>query len=63
MVGKRYYYVDGLVRWWVRLHGGGVDPDRRPARRRRARGHVAGAADAEPALAAAARHQRLMEID
>jgi hypothetical protein len=24
MVKKRYYYVDGLVRWWVRLHARGT---------------------------------------
>ena len=24
VVKKRYFYVDGLVRWWVRLHGRGV---------------------------------------
>jgi hypothetical protein len=24
MSKKRYYYVDGLVRWWVRLHGRGT---------------------------------------
>ena len=23
MEGKRYFYVDGLVRWWVRLHATG----------------------------------------
>ena len=23
---KRYYYVDGVVRWWVRLHGRGTPP-------------------------------------
>jgi hypothetical protein len=26
MVRKRYYYVDGMVRWWVRLHGRGTPP-------------------------------------
>jgi hypothetical protein len=24
MVRKRYFYVDGMVRWWVRLHGRGI---------------------------------------
>jgi hypothetical protein len=24
MTKKRYAYVDGMVRWWVRLHGGGT---------------------------------------
>lgn len=27
MVGKRYVYVDGLLRWWVRLYGRGSLPD------------------------------------
>lgn len=60
MVGKRYYYVDGLVRWWVRLHGGGVvptDADLETAAR------LVTAGGAEPALVAATRHERLMEID
>jgi hypothetical protein len=26
VVKKRYYYVDGLVRAWVRLHGRGAPP-------------------------------------
>jgi hypothetical protein len=26
MVGKRYFYVDGLVRWWVRLYARGTPP-------------------------------------
>ena len=58
--GKRYFYVDGLVRWWVRLHGSGF---------------VATEADLEAASrevvttetidrgVAASRHERLMEID
>ena len=61
MVGKRYFYVDGLVRWWVRLHGGGVIPTDAQLDAA-ARAVTTGAADAEPALAAA-RHERLMEID
>jgi hypothetical protein len=61
MVGKRYFYVDGLVRWWVRLHGGGGIPTDAQLDAA-ARTVTAGAADAEPALAAA-RHERLMEID
>jgi hypothetical protein len=28
MTRKRYHYVDGLVRWWVRLHARGVPPSR-----------------------------------
>jgi hypothetical protein len=55
---KRYFYVDGLVRWWVRLHGLGVLP---------AEGQLATAArevTARPEGApAASRHERLMEID
>ena len=62
MVGKRYFYVDGLVRWWVRLHGGGVIPTDEQLDAA-AREVTTGAADAEPAKAAAARHERLMEID
>jgi len=26
MVGKRYFYVDGLLRWWVRLYARGTPP-------------------------------------
>ena len=56
---KRYFYVDGLVRWWVRLHGLGVLPTE---------GQLATAArevaSRPPAAApAASRHERLMEID
>jgi hypothetical protein len=59
MEGKRYFYVDGLVRWWVRLHGLGVIPTE---------GQLATAAREvtarpEGAPAAASRHERLMEID
>jgi AAA domain-containing protein len=56
---KRYFYVDGLVRVWVRLHGLGVIP---------AEGQVATAAreliTATGATAVRmARNERLMEID
>jgi hypothetical protein len=66
---KRYYFADGLVRLWVRLHGSGTVPSEQD---------VAAAARAllvepEPALpgplapevtaAPVARHERLMEID
>ena len=57
---KRYFYVDGLVRWWVRLHGLGVIPTE---------GQLATAArevtsrPADAPAAAASRHERLMEID
>ena len=62
MVGKRYFYVDGLVRWWVRLHGGGVIPTDAQLDAA-AHAVTAGAEGAEPALAAAARNERLMEMD
>jgi hypothetical protein len=61
MVGKRYFYVDGLVRWWVRLHGGGGvagDAEVEAA----ARVATAGWAT-EATLVTAARNERLMEID
>ena len=29
MVKKRYFYVDGLLRVWVRLHGRGIPPSGR----------------------------------
>jgi len=62
MVGKRYFYVDGMVRWWVRLHGGGTIPTDAQLDAA-ARAVMAGAA-VEPALAAASRrNERLMEID
>lgn len=62
MVGKRYFYVDGVVRWWVRLHGGGVLPSDAQLDAA-ARAATVGAAGAEPSLTAAARHERLMEMD
>jgi DNA polymerase III delta prime subunit len=60
---KRYYYVDGMVRLWVRLHGRGLratDEEILDA----AREILALAAPAapEPALPMS-RHQGLMEID
>ncbi len=56
---KRYFYVDGLVRMWVRLHGLGVIP---------AEGQVATAAreliaSTGAAAVRTARNERLMEID
>jgi len=64
MVGKRYFYVDGLVRWWVRLHGGGVIPtDAQLAAAAREATTVAAGAGGETAKAAAARRERLMEMD
>jgi len=67
---KRYYYVDGLVREWVRLHGRGrpaTDGELRAAARAvLATPPGAGAAvpAAEPAPeAVASRRDHLMEID
>ena len=64
MEGKRYFYVDGLVRWWVRLHGGGVVPtDAQLDAAAREATTLAAGAGVEPAQAAAARRERLMEMD
>ena len=62
MVGKRYFYVDGMVRWWVRLHGGGAIPTDAQIEAA-AHAVTTGTAEAEPATAAAARNERLMEMD
>jgi len=63
MVGKRYFYVDGLVRWWVRLHGSGIIPSDAQIEGA-AREVFSGAVDLEPAVASAARrNDRLMEMD
>jgi hypothetical protein len=63
MTGKKYFYVDGLVRWWVRLHGGGIIPTDAQLEAA-AREVLSGALDPEPAVAKAARrNERLMEID
>ena len=56
---KRYFYVDGLVRMWVRLHGLGVIPTE---------GQLATAvreltSREATAPAPSTRHERLMEID
>ena len=56
---KRYFYVDGLVRLWVRLHGLGVIP---------AEGQLATAARelitaTGAAAVRSASNERLMEID
>src|SRR5262249_62423876 len=69
---KRYYYVDGLLRWWVRLHARGWPPT--PAELQaagqsaiaEAPGHSAPSAGTEKALAeppASARRDSLIEID
>ena len=62
-VRKRYYYVDGMMRLWVRLHGRGLratDDEILDC----AREVLAAASPAapEPALPVS-RHQGLMEID
>jgi len=61
---KRYYYVDGVLRLWVRLHARGVRASEEEILAC-ARELLAAAAPAPPteAVAAASRHQGLMEID
>ncbi len=72
MVKKKYYYVDGLVRWWVRLYGRGTIPtaaDRRAAAREAIQAAapseaVAVTAEAEaPPEPVPPRHDSLIEID
>lgn len=46
MVKKRYFYVDGMVRWWVRLHGRGIPAGEAEMR---AAGDRAGGREAAPA--------------
>jgi DNA polymerase III delta prime subunit len=58
MAKKRYAYVDGMVRWWVRLHGRGTaatEADLRGAAQEVAGGREARAPEAEPARAPARR--------
>src|SRR5262245_60936978 len=67
MTRKRYSYVDGLLRLWVRLHARGVPPSTDEIARA-AREAVGGGApeEAEPApvvVAVPARRDSLMEID
>jgi hypothetical protein len=72
-VRKRYFYVDGMLRWWVCLHARGVPPDASELRAAAAQAVAApadgAAADgAAPALVATAvaapgRRDGLMEID
>jgi hypothetical protein len=45
-VKKRYLYVDGMVRWWVRLHGRGTPAS--DAEIRAAAQEMAGAREAPP---------------
>jgi hypothetical protein len=61
---KRYYYVDGVVRLWVRLHARGVRASEEEILAC-ARELLAAAAPppAAESLAAASRHSGLMEID
>jgi hypothetical protein len=61
---KRYYYVDGVLRLWVRLHARGVRASEEEILAC-ARELLAAAAPppAAESLAAASRHQGLMEID
>jgi AAA ATPase domain len=72
MRGKRYVYVDGLLRWWVRLYGRGTLPETAEIARA-ARAVLEPPADvplparaeaeAEAQTAAAPKHDALMEID
>jgi hypothetical protein len=67
MVKKKYFFVDSVLRVWVRLHGRGRPPS--AAELRQAALAITGGSGApeEPAAAAdapaPARHDRLMEID
>jgi hypothetical protein len=70
-VRKRYFYVDGMLRWWVCLHARGTPPDASELRAAAARAvaapgdeaAVAAALVASGAAAAASRRDGLMEID
>ena len=70
MVGKRYFYVDGMVRQWVRLHGRGLAPSEADILAG-ARALLAGAVTEAPlapteapaAVRSPTRHDSLMEID
>ena len=66
MVGKRYFYVDGLVRWWVRLYTAGTPPG--PQELERAAREVVEEgrgilAPAPPLTTQPVRTDSLMEID
>jgi hypothetical protein len=73
MDGKRYVYVDGLLRWWVRLYGRGTLPDAAELERAarevlEPRAEPAATPAPEPAPATeepphVPRHDSLMEID
>ena len=61
MVKKRYVYVDGMVRWWVRLHGRGTpaaEADIRAAAEQMAGGREAPPDEAAPPGTEAARSPR-----
>jgi hypothetical protein len=65
-VRKRYFYVDGMLRWWVRLHARGIPPG--PAELRAAAQQALGEpsppmAEAGAAPPAAVRRDELIEID
>ncbi len=59
MLGKRYYYLDGVLRAWVRLHGRGV-PARPPEIRRLAEDLIGELVEPAPR---AVRRDSLVEID
>jgi AAA ATPase-like protein len=67
MVKKRYVYVDGMVRWWVRLHGRGTlasDADVRAAAQEMAGGREAPPETAPPEtepVRAPARREKLVD--
>ena len=67
MVKKRYHYVDGMVRWWVRLHGRGTpasEAEIRGAAREMAGGREAPAEPAPPeteTVRAPARRDKLVD--
>jgi hypothetical protein len=65
MVRKRYYYVDPLLRTWVRLHARGRVPSVDDVRQAASALFSSAAADAPErnAPAAPSRHEGLMEID
>jgi hypothetical protein len=60
---KRYYYVDGLMRLWVRLHGRGVRATEAEILDCARQTLAAAPAPASEAALPVPRHQGLMEID
>jgi hypothetical protein len=68
MAKKRYAYVDGMVRWWVRLHGRGIpasEAEVRAAAQEAAGGPGPAAPEAAPprtdAVRAPARRETLVD--